>query len=589
MTGTVNGLCYRRKRMTGRAAAGVVEEKPCSSGTVAPASIPAAVPAGLPEKRGLASFHLDFYTQARKALSERSPFDSDEVVANTVATLPSGLAGLVLKHTDSRKKHKKSHSDSKASKKGSVEKNKSSTVWTEVEECFRQLTVPDIDKLFHLSVSVDNLGRDSYFRVPVPGSLLSSNKLEEEVAEVKEVEKVEVRNDIRDPANVAKEEPNGDCAEVGSGVEAMDVDAEAGQRNGLPSEGGKQSNNTLQPTDRQGTDVQLLRSVEWVLGSRSKILLSTTRPSKKRKLLGENAGLQRLIVAHPCEGKPNICHFCSMGDTGDQLNRLVVCSACKMAAHQRCYGIQGDVSLSWMCSWCTWSRHREATHLLNKGTSGDRPCVLCPRSGGALKPLGRDVGGNGSSVDFAHLFCSEWMPEELAGFPSILHVQERQDIDLRCGESLDVELRAYCFKHSDLPNGGGAIQHGQQDFAIVSASLPSIPSLHLNKPSEDEVIHKNGDRIAVSVRSSNASSDKLEDGGLQETLLQDTADSVEHTFEHKINIDLRDVENMVERTAEGACSPECINLSPDIKKVEVDPVETEGPLAAYPISSSMLF
>ncbi|GAB2212604.1 hypothetical protein Droror1_Dr00020580 [Drosera rotundifolia] len=62
---------------------------------------------------------------------------------------------------------------------------------------------------------------------------------------------------------------------------------------------------------------------------------------------------------------------------------------------------------------------------------------------------------------------------------------------------LTVELRAYCFKHSDLPNGGGAIQQGQQDFAIVSALLPSIPSLHLNKPSEDELIHKNRDRIAV--------------------------------------------------------------------------------------------
>ncbi|GAB2236098.1 hypothetical protein Droror1_Dr00027833 [Drosera rotundifolia] len=624
MTGTVNGLCYRRKRMTGRAAAGVVEEKPCSSGTESPA----AVPANLPGKRVLASFHLDYYTQARKALSERSPFDSDEVMANTVATLPSGLAGLVLKHTDSRKKHKKSHSDSKASKKGSVEKNKSSSVWTEVEECFRELTVPDIDKLFQLSVSVDNLGRDSYFRVPVPGSLLSSNKLEVEVAEVKE--KLEVRNDIRDPANVAKEEPNGDCAEVGSGVEAMDVDAEAAQRNGLPSEGDEQSNDTLQPTDRQGMGVQLLSGVEWVLGSRSKILLSTTRPSKKRKLLGENAGLQRLIVAHPCEGKSNICHFCSMGDTGDQLNRLVLCSACKMAAHQKCYGIQRDVNLSWMCSWCTWSRHREATHLLNKGTGGDRPCVLCPKSGGALKPLHRDGGGNGSSVNFAHLFCSEWMPEvyveDMRIMEPILNVDKinetrwklicnlcktRHGTCIRCTDGAcrvsfhpacareaghrlemwgkfgcdDVELRAYCFKHSDLPNGGGAIQQGQQDFAIVSALLPSIPSLHLNKPSEDELIRKSRDRIAVSVRSSHASSDKLEDGGLPETLLQDTADSVEHTFEHKINIELRDVENMVERTAEGACTPECINLSPDIKKVEVDPVETEGPLAAHPISS----
>ncbi|GAB2217432.1 hypothetical protein Droror1_Dr00000622 [Drosera rotundifolia] len=56
-------------------------------------------------------------------------------------------------------------------------------------------------------------------------------------------------------------------------------------------------------------------------------------------------------------------------------------------------------------------RHREATHLLNKGTGGDRLCVLYPKSGGALKPLRRDGGGNGSSVDFAHLFCSEWMPE----------------------------------------------------------------------------------------------------------------------------------------------------------------------------------
>ncbi|TKY74324.1 Jade-1 protein [Spatholobus suberectus] len=123
------------------------------------------------------------------------------------------------------------------------------------------------------------------------------------------------------------------------------------------------------------------------------------------------------------------------------------------------------------------------------------PCVLCPKKGGALKPVNSSMEGAGS-VPFVHLFCSLWMPEvyvdDLKKMEPVMNVGEIKETrkklvcsvcKVKCGSCVrcshgscrtsfhpicarearhrmevwakygndNVELRAFCLKHSDLP------------------------------------------------------------------------------------------------------------------------------------------
>ncbi|GAB2271974.1 hypothetical protein Dimus_006804 [Dionaea muscipula] len=611
MTG--NRRCHRRKRMI-RGAVGAcgTEEKQFPASTSPPVTAAPATtksPVKSPEAEESVSFGVDLYTQARKALSERSPFDSVEVGTSTVPTLPSGLASLVLKHSDSRKKHKKSHSDSKASKKDSVVRNKSSSIWIETEEYFRELSLLDVEKLYQLS-TLDSLASSSWFNIPIPGNVLWGNKLG---VNVDDVEKVEARDNDNDPGCAVNEDA-GNGIEVHPSSEAMLVEQQQVNRDGLSSGMEKQSTESLHPNGQGGSSQQLqnFSTVEWVLGSRNKILLTTTRPTKKRKLLGENAGLQRLISSHPCEENSNLCHFCSMGDTSDQLNQLVVCHACNMAVHQKCYGIQGVVDQSWLCSWCTWRRGVESTRVMDMKDGHEWPCVLCPNTGGALKPLRRARGGNGSSFEFAHLFCSQWMPEvyveDMRMMEPILNVDEiketrwklvcnvckvRHGTCIRCTDGAcrtsfhpvcareaglrleiwgklgcdDVELRAFCCKHSNLPNGSDAIQHRVPNVSHQSTSQSPLRALPVNRQSPDEVNSENGHKIAVSAEVSDSNSAKIEDDGSQETGSQDFIFDVNHNIEHGVAREFIDGDTFLGSTPESASTQESVSLAAALKKL----------------------
>lgn len=143
-------------------------------------------------------------------------------------------------------------------------------------------------------------------------------------------------------------------------------------------------------------------SMIWVLGSHERFLLTSERPNKKRKFLGRDAGLDQLLrLPYPNSKIPELCcDACYLGPSGDVLNPFIQCGLCKVTVHRKCYGVKDDPAGEWLCSWC---RQLEVKKDL-------RHCVLCPREGGALKPVGDDAGG-GYAMKFAHLFCSMWAPE----------------------------------------------------------------------------------------------------------------------------------------------------------------------------------
>ncbi|GJV29084.1 zinc finger, FYVE/PHD-type containing protein [Tanacetum coccineum] len=187
--------------------------------------------------------------------------------------------------------------------------------------------------------------------------------------------------------------------------------------------------------------------VEWLLGSRNKIILTSERLSKKRKLLGGDAGLEKLLVLRPKGGALNpvrkrgagnddggvvVAHlFCCqwmsevyIEDTKSmepvmnvegirEMQKKLVCYLCKTrsGACVRCsfatlFNQDDDDAGCWLCSWCK---------LKGEGDRiSDGNCVLCPQKGGALNPVRKRGAGNdddGDVVEFAHLFCCQWMSE----------------------------------------------------------------------------------------------------------------------------------------------------------------------------------
>ncbi|PON76627.1 Autoimmune regulator [Parasponia andersonii] len=548
MTG---GRCHRRKKMMGRGADGGcgTEERPCPVSRV-PVKIPATQPEVSEKSAAAASLvGVDFFSQAKKALCLRLPFDgSDEASASTVPTLPSGLARFLLRQSDSRKRHKKSHLGTEKKKKKSSrphEKSKVSNIWVETEEYFRDLTMSDIDALSELS-SFSSSATRKYFLIPVleNASKVHAGGCSEEnvnggnenglVSKVENVNSghaneaaVQNENAYGEKENgVVKEEAKAEEEEQSMEIDSVE-DAEMPQREKISSV----------PESSGG--------LEWLLGSRNKVCLTTERPSKKRKLLGGDAGLEKVLIASSCDGNSSLCHFCSTCDLGKELNRLVSCSSCQVAVHQKCYGVQEDVDSTWLCTWC-----KQTTD----SSDSTKPCVLCPRQGGALKPVLRSVENDGS-LDFAHLFCSHWTPEvyieDLVKMEPIVNVEAiketrkklvcnickvKRGACVRCSHgscrtsfhplcareashrmevwgkfgSDKVELRAFCSKHSEVLDKNNTSQLANPS---VVAGNNSASSDHI--PDKANESCGNGDNTAVPVEVPDTNSDGLCDGESQ--------------------------------------------------------------------------
>ncbi|GAB2217571.1 hypothetical protein Drorol1_Dr00000770 [Drosera rotundifolia] len=498
------------------------------------------------ERKRLVCVGVDYFAQAHKALSERSPFDADEVVA----TLPRGLAGLVLKQGDSRKKHKKSNAVSKVSSKGgSVEQDRSSGLWIEFEEWFRELTLLDIEKLYNMCVTLDGLA-SSDFSIPFPGNAVALGKNEVDI-EVVRIEKGGVRETNDDPGRVIKEDVNRKPMEMRPYVEALAVKQQP--MVGIDQSRGeqRQGEESLRPNEKgaSGHKLHEVSSVAWVLCSKNKILLTTTVPTKKRKLLGANAGLERLVVAHPLKGNSTLCHFCGFGDKSDQLNKLVICHTCNMTVHQKCYGIQGDADSSWLCSWCKWRKDAEVSRAAQTYGQGMVPVfVALMVVASELKVFAPHAGVCRASF---HPICAR-------------EAGHRLEIWGKFG-CVDVELRAFCSKHSDLLIASDSTKHGEPD----NQSTPKSKRLSLlvNRKSQGEVNSKSVNRIQQRIQVSDAGSVKADDGGAQEMGWQNVLFSAHHNLEHGVTRELVDVDTSLRSKAQGSSIQNSINLALILKKV----------------------
>ncbi|KAI3464451.1 hypothetical protein Pfo_021114 [Paulownia fortunei] len=558
MTG--GGRCQRRRKSMagGRGTAGPQKiDSNCNSPNLKPEIT--EKPSGSPKitkQPPTSTVELDLYTQARKALSFRSPFDSEDSQAppafvSSVNTLPSGVSHLLSRHSDSRKRHKKLHSGSEK-KSSTPGRPRGSNIWVETEEYFRELIIEDVERLDRVS-SVGFSSNDKFFLIP---SLNNDDNLRDRydtfnriLASACEKDSLNLENGVELNSN-GKLEFDEIMAQEENGPRSMDVDGDEAETTELEikgeSNGEKRLNSEKDSTSFSG--------VEWLLGSRSKIYLASERPSKKRKLLGRDAGLEKLLVARPVEGLESVCHYCSYGDMGDPLNFLIKCSSCGMVVHQRCYGVQEDVDSSWLCSLCKWK------NVVDLST--ETPCLLCPKQGGALKPVRKRGFGSenkGSKVEFAHLFCCQWMPEvyleNTRTMEPIMNMDELKDTrrklicylcKVKCGACVrcsngscrtsfhpicarearhrmeiwgklgsdEVELRAFCSKHSEVQCDSGSQDTGDICFTGDSVSLVSKHqqmALTVNESQKLESGQRNGDKLVIHIETADLDLSKLND------------------------------------------------------------------------------
>ncbi|XP_039055564.1 uncharacterized protein LOC120198295 isoform X2 [Hibiscus syriacus] len=602
MTGA---LYQRQKKMMGRGAdrGCGTEERPCHPISRVYSRIPVTLPETSEKKFDIG---VDFFSQARKALSQRSPFDIPEggfVAGLSVPILPSGLASL-LKQTDSRKRHKKSHSraDKKSSKQG--EKAREAGIWVETEEYFRDLTLPDIDALSDITPFRSLAARKKCFMIPYVGNEPTGNlNLDSEVDERASASNGENFNGRNENGG----EEGKEVVRV-KGVQLMEIDSRASQAQFSPKEA--EVCFALDSTS----------SLEWLLGSRSRVLLTSERPSKKRKLVGEDAGLEKILIACPCDGNSSLCHFCCTGVTRIESNKLIVCSSCKIAVHQKCYGVQNDVDCSWLCSWC---KHA------NDDNDTVKPCVLCPKQGGALKPIQKND-GNDATLEFAHLFCSQWMPEayieDLTKMGPIINVGGINDARkklvcnvckvkygacVRCSHGTcrtsfhpicarearhrmevwgrygcdNIELRAFCSKHSEI--------HDNSSSPTIGELCASGTDSSMDKPQNSKHSLSNGDNIAVDRESPDDYSDKSGDDELQDIGLSDTRPSARVASECGETQQLGDV-GLLEKSNDDEHNPSnSLNFAMILKKlidrgkVNVKDVALEIGFSADSLSASL--
>ncbi|XP_038715589.1 uncharacterized protein LOC120009189 isoform X2 [Tripterygium wilfordii] len=560
--------CHQRTIMmgTGGDEGCCTEEKPClpTSGVLV------TTVANQLATKNPTSVGVDLFSQARKALSQRSPLDVPEdgpASASSIITLPSRLASW-LKPPDSRKRRKKGHSgtDKKSSRAGG--RFRGANFWDDKEVYFRDLTLPDIDALYKVS-SLSSLASRKCFLIPHLGNGM--------VANVECIETTNVGN-----GNGFRTEEN---SQDQQSVEINSILAES-----LDKEDGK----NCSAGDSAG-------SFEWILGSRNRILLASERPSKKRKLLGGDAGLEKVLVGHPCMGNSSLCDFCCSGDMGNESNQLIVCSSCKATVHHKCYGVEEVVNDSWLCSWCNC-----------KGAScgSSNPCVLCPKQGGALKSVDKRVKNDGCG-EFAHLFCSLWMPEvyieDLTNMEPIMNMGEIKETrrklvcsicKVKCGTCVrcshgacrisfhpicareagnrmevwgsygceDVELRAFCLKHSDgLGSSSTAQGHSSLSINGDVSDTTQLSLLSMNKLDS----HRSGDNISVH-QGTRHSHDKCNDGELAAFGLSDTILKTEIVSE---SADTQQAKNMADmsmserRNSDDFKPFDCVNLAPILKKL----------------------
>ncbi|KAJ3695924.1 hypothetical protein LUZ60_001301 [Juncus effusus] len=316
---------------------------------------------------------VDLYSQATKLLSVRPPRFEGEEAAKNDTHLPVAVTQFLDKHLDGKGKPPRRSESEASNNPPAPSTSQKSTVWDQTEEYFRPLTLSDLENLFP-KLSVESTSLDSCLFIPPVGTPARDFSADAGLVSVPvSLSSVPAEELVKNSVDTNKD--------------AMDID-EVGTTQPVSK-----------PSQKQEEEEDDVSSLHWMLGSQERFTLTSERPNKKHKLLGQEAGLERVLLLPRSDDQPGTsasCDVCCTGETNPKSNRLLQCNSCKIFVHQKCYGVSAHdtpVNQPWLCTECR----------TKDGKS--KACILCPKEGRVLKPV-----GNGTGL-FAHLFCSLWAPE----------------------------------------------------------------------------------------------------------------------------------------------------------------------------------
>ncbi|KAM3244093.1 hypothetical protein ACQJBY_055800 [Aegilops geniculata] len=521
---------------------------------------------GSPEGPALGG--VDPFEQARKALSLRTPFEGEET-ASRAPTLPARLVSW-SGPSDRRKKHKKLELPDAAAEERPPQLNAAALssgkkgAWDHFEAYFRPVTMGDVEMLApklpfahgeldpcltipFLGTTEDLLDQGETFDVAVAETSSYLGVGGEEVVSTKErsgqtmdfVSSMSMEQGIHDVV-VQQLVTTGERGE--QSLEQRLHDAVVKREWPMEVEQGSSSGGTASPTcaDEAGT------SLNWLLGARQRVVLTSERPNKKRKLIGVDAGLEQLVLLPRLGAQAGtMCDVCCLGETDMSSNRMLCCNNCKVSVHQWCYGLHIVPDGQWLCTWCKYVESTGCSLKKDAGITLSMPCLLCPKEKGALKPVIGEPSrtADGGSLKFAHLFCTLWRPEALVEdmdsmepITNVGWVQENQrklvcnickvkhGACILCSHGAcrtafhpicareskhqmeiwgkfglpNVELRAFCSKHSSVgyvnsvEKGNNASEQSPTEVRLNDANLGSgkIPKLRFTRKKKDRSLNR---------------------------------------------------------------------------------------------------
>eukprot|EP00252_Welwitschia_mirabilis_P002941 TRINITY_DN12946_c0_g1_i2.p1 TRINITY_DN12946_c0_g1~~TRINITY_DN12946_c0_g1_i2.p1 ORF type:complete len:1402 (+),score=312.18 TRINITY_DN12946_c0_g1_i2:439-4644(+) len=420
---------------------------------------------------------MDVISQALKALALKHPFDVDETPSDVAGTASHSQARPGETKRKPRKVHGRGTLQEGAKLGGTVSRETRSRLWAEMEEYFRPVTAEDIMALqSETQFKVPRIEdvHDPCLFIPFRASRSALNRvLDDSGSSVNNRSKGEytfLSNyvDTKGPKGTEDETktlitrqhtedelPSSSIQNLASNALTPELDqgASAGcsSSHARPevAEAMKQQPSSSAETvttvpakelSTQSISVEPTLSHAPELNHETSMCMPVPSPKRqgkvsgtKKKLSSTNTQLKKIkvscgipealttIISPSEEREEALCHVCN--GRACKENEIVCCHSCGVAIHKECYGVREIVVTKWLCSWCLHSL--ESAHAnceSTKDPSGQenseliqncRPCLLCPKSGGALKPVIKATSDNENKEDlqFAHLFCCQWIPE----------------------------------------------------------------------------------------------------------------------------------------------------------------------------------
>jgi hypothetical protein len=221
----------------------------------------------------------------------------------------------------------------------------------------------------------------------------------------------------------------------------------------------------------------------------------------------------RIEEENNCNPDDIVCLVCNNGDYEDD-DLIVYCSTCQMTVHQRCYGIVEIPQEDWICETC----------LAFGEKSKEIECILCPVTGGALKP------------------CS--IKKNSSFYSAIINLRKKNKnenlINFNFGEPLNIVKNEQEFE-LDGKLGSNIVKIDLDEDICSKEDSNKIPTEKSeSQKKEDEMVIDDGERLCIDQSLFEVNGNEILGNNIETNIKIVKMDIEEETNDIRTNIDNND-------------------------------------------------